>query len=231
MRAVVLTGAGISAESGIRTFRDAGGTWENHRIEDVATPDGYARNPELVHRFYNERRRQLADVEPNAAHLALVRLEQHLGDDLLVVTQNVDNLHERAGTRNLIHMHGELNSALCTVCRERTPWTADLGLDDECSVCGMPTLRPDVVWFGEFPRMMDRIAAAIASCDVFVSIGTSGTVYPAAGFVRDARAAGAATLELNLEPSTGATLFAERRQGAATELVPDWVEAELNYEF
>ncbi|MDP3894455.1 NAD-dependent deacylase [Nocardioides sp.] len=224
MRIVVLTGAGISAESGVRTFRAADGLWEEHRLEDVATPEAFDRQPSLVHRFYDARRAQLRTVVPNAAHEALARLEQRLGDDLLLVTQNIDDLHERAGSTRVLHMHGELNSALCRACRGRSRWDGPLGDFPPCPRCGVMELRPDVVWFGEIPYGMDRIEEAISEADLFVSIGTSGAVYPAAGFVQVARAYGARTLELNLEPSDGSGWFHEARHDRATTLVPAWVD-------
>ena len=221
---VILTGAGISAESGIDTFRDAGGLWEQHRVEDVATPEGFARNPNLVLRFYDMRREALRNVLPNAAHEALARLDaEWKNGDLLIVTQNVDDLHERAGARRVLHMHGELKSALCRSCEMRSPWDAPMSDYPPCPVCRAPMLRPDVVWFGEMPYRMDRIYQAIREADLFVSIGTSGAVYPAAGFVRDARELGAQTLELNLERSEGSHWFHESRQGRAGDLVPAWV--------
>ena len=220
---VILTGAGISAESGIDTFRDAGGLWEQHRVEDVATPEGFARDPDLVLGFYDMRREALAKVEPNDAHRALGRLEVEFPGELLIVTQNVDDLHERGGAKNVLHMHGELNSALCTACGTRSPWDAPMSDRPGCPKCGSPSLRPDVVWFGEMPYQMDRIYAALREADLFVSIGTSGAVYPAAGFVRDAREMGVDTLELNLERNEGSHWFGESRQGPAGELVPEWV--------
>jgi NAD-dependent deacetylase len=223
-RIVVLTGAGISAESGLRTFRDAGGLWEGARVEDVATPEGFARNPDAVLRFYDARRRAASAVSPNAAHRALARLEGALGDSILVVTQNVDDLHERAGTRNLIHMHGELRRARCTLCGTWNAWAADLLDHPACPACGARMLRPDVVWFGEVPYELDRIENAVVACDVFVSIGTSGAVYPAAGYVALAAAFGARTIELNLEPSDAAVPFDEARTGRATQIVPAWVD-------
>ncbi len=219
---VILTGAGISAESGIDTFRDAGGLWEQHRVEDVATPEGFARDPELVQRFYDMRRAAVQEVEPNPAHHALARLEREFSGELLLVTQNVDDLHERAGASPL-HMHGELLSALCAICEARHPWTGTLIEGPPCPACKAKALRPDVVWFGEMPYQMDRIYRALASCDLFVSIGTSGAVYPAAGFVQEAKGHGAQTLELNLEPSEGSHWFDESRHGKAGELVPEWV--------
>ncbi|MBZ5740963.1 NAD-dependent deacylase [Nocardioides mangrovi] len=224
MRVVVLTGAGISAESGVPTFRDADGLWEGHHVEDVATPEAYAAQPDVVHRFYDARRAALAAVEPNAAHVALARLEDHLGDDLLVVTQNIDDLHERGGSTRVLHMHGELRSALCAACGARSTWRDDLGHLPPCPACGAAALRPDVVWFGEVPYEMDRISGVIDRADLFVSIGTSGAVYPAAGFVQYAARRGARTLELNLLPSEGTHLFDEARHGPATALVPAWVD-------
>ncbi len=228
MNLVVLTGAGISAESGVPTFRGPDGLWEGHRVEDVATPEAYDRDPVLVQRFYDARRAALARVAPNAAHDALARLDRDWRGDLLIVTQNVDDLHDRAGTAagvekpRLLHMHGELLSALCGRCGTRRRWTGELSGAGPCDCGGQ--LRPDIVWFGEMPYGMDRIEAALARCDLFVSIGTSGAVYPAAGFVAEARAAGADTLELNLEPSAGSYLFAETRYGPASRLVPAWVD-------
>lgn len=224
---VILTGAGISAESGLATFRGAGGLWEGHRVEDVATPEAFARDPALVQRFYNLRRRALLDpgIGPNPAHLALARLEAEWPGEVLLVTQNIDDLHERAGSRNLIHMHGELLRALCTACRASAAWREDLGPAAACPGCGLlGALRPDVVWFGEMPYRMEEISAALARCALFVAIGTSGQVYPAAGFVAEARGAGARTVEINLEPSGVSRAFAERRYGRAGELVPRFVE-------
>jgi NAD-dependent deacetylase len=224
MRIVVLTGAGISAESGVPTFRDAGGLWEGHSVEDVATPEGFEADADLVLRFYDERRRAAASVVPNAAHRALARLEGAIGGDLLVVTQNVDDLHERAGSRNLIHMHGELRRALCIACGARPAWTGDLIHRPSCPSCGERMLRPDVVWFGELPYHLDRIEQAVVACDVFVSIGTSGAVYPAAGYVALAAAFEARTVELNLVPTDGIVPFDEVRAGRASEIVPAWVD-------
>lgn len=226
-RIVILTGAGISAESGLRTFRDADGLWEGHRVDDVATPEAFARNPELVHAFYNARRRQLLDgsVEPNAAHHALARLEAALPGEVLVITQNVDDLHERAGTRNLLHMHGELRKARCRVSGMVAPCDDDLSTSLPCDCCGRPgNLRPHIVWFGEIPLHMDDIERALSRCDLFVSIGTSGQVWPAAGFVRMARAAGARTLTINAEPAANHSLFDEHWQGRAGTLVPKLTE-------
>lgn len=224
---VVLTGAGISAESGIDTFRAAGGLWEQHRVEDVATPEAFARDPDLVQRFYDARRAAVQRVSPNAAHHALARLDREWRGGLLIVTQNVDDLHERAGATRVLHMHGELHSALCARCEARHRWTGPLIDRPPCPACGAIALRPDVVWFGEMPYQMERIYAALREADLFVSIGTSGAVYPAAGFVRDARELGALTLELNLERSEGSARFHETRQGPAGILVPAWVDALL----
>ena len=225
---VILTGAGISAESGVKTFRDNGGLWEEHRIEDVATPEGFARDPALVHRFYDARRAALASVAPNPAHVALARLERAWPGGFLLVTQNVDDLHERAGSERLIHMHGELKSAWCKGCNARTPWEKPLGDQPACPKCGaIGKLRPNIVWFGEMPYRMDDIYSMLRNCDLFVSIGTSGAVYPAAGFVREARDLGAETLELNMEPSEGSSWFHEARHGPAGVLVPEWVEEML----
>jgi len=221
---VILTGAGISAESGISTFRDPDGIWSKIDYREVATPEGFAANPARVHAFYNWRRQNALTVEPNAAHLALARLEREFAGDFLLVTQNVDSLHERAGSRKLIHMHGQHDRALCAACGERSAWDAEMSLESRCPCCGRAGhMRPDVVWFGEMPYQMERIQTALAACDLFVSIGTSGNVYPAAGFVQEARTAGARTLELNLEPSAGAAHFDEALQGAATQVVPDFV--------
>ncbi|MGH3307795.1 MAG: NAD-dependent deacylase [Nocardioides sp.] len=227
MKVVVLTGAGISAESGVPTFRDADGLWEGHRVEDVASPDAFDLQPSVVHRFYDARRAAIAGVEPNPAHLALARLEEHLVDDLLVVTQNIDDLHERAGSTRVVHMHGELRSALCRACRTRTPWTGDLADYPPCPRCGVSELRPDVVWFGEVPYEMDRIFAALHEADLFVAIGTSGVVYPAAAFVQFAAGGGARTVELNLVASDVSGDFDESREGPAGELVPAWVDEVL----
>ncbi|MDQ2698256.1 MAG: NAD-dependent deacylase [Actinomycetota bacterium] len=227
MRIVILTGAGISAESGLATFRDSGGLWEGHAVEDVATPEAFRRDPETVQRFYDARRRAAASAQPNAAHHALARLEAELGPEVLVVTQNVDDLHERAGSRNLIHMHGELRRARCTSCGARPEWDADLIDAPPCPECGERGLRPDVVWFGELPYGLDAIEDAVVTCDTFVSIGTSGNVYPAAGYVTLASAVGARTIELNLEPSDASMPFAEVRTGLASHVVPAWVDEVL----
>ncbi len=225
---VILTGAGVSAESGIDTFRSAGGHWERHRIEDVATPKGFERDPDLVLGFYDMRRENIQKAQPNAAHDALARLDAGWAGNLLIVTQNVDDLHERAGANRLIHMHGEHLSAWCAACDARTVWRDPLAHRPPCPACATPALRPDVVWFGEMPYQMDEIDAAVRDCDLFVSIGTSGAVYPAAGLVRTARHVGAHTLELNLDPSQGSIMFHECRLGPATELVPAWVDSLLS---
>ena len=222
---VVLTGAGVSAESGLATFRGPDGLWEGHRVEDVATPEAFRRDPALVHAFYDARRAKLGTVEPNEAHKALARLDREWPGKFLLVTQNVDDLHERAGSRRLLHMHGELTKGCCLACQERFPWTGAMGEGAKCPDCGaMGSVRPDIVWFGEMPYEMERIDEALQGCDLFVSIGTSGAVYPAAGFVQTARYCGAKTLEINLEPSLGSYMFDESRVGKAGELVPQWVE-------
>jgi NAD-dependent deacetylase len=225
---VILTGAGVSAESGVATFRGPDGLWEGHRVEDVATPQAFLRDPALVHDFYDARREKLATVEPNAAHRALARLDEQWPGELLLVTQNVDDLHERAGAKRLVHMHGELKKGWCLACNSRCAWPGPMGLGAQCAACGTAGMvRPDIVWFGEIPYAMDRIEAALESCDLFVSIGTSGAVYPAAGFVQTARHYGARTLEMNLEPSMGSFLFDESRTGRAGDLVPKWVDEML----
>ena len=225
---VILTGAGISAESGVATFRGPGGLWEGHRIEDVATPEAYARDPDLVLGFYDARRAALDRVVPNPAHHVLGRLDAAWPGNLLIVTQNVDDLHERGGAKRLIHMHGELNSAWCLACDSRMRWQRTLSERPRCAACGVAgQLRPDIVWFGEMPYEMDRIERALMEADLFVSIGTSGAVYPAAGFVQTARYLGAHTLEMNLEPSQGSYFFEQSRIGPAGDLVPLWVEEML----
>ena len=227
---VILTGAGVSAESGIDTFRDSGGLWEQHRVEDVATPEAFARDPELVLRFYDMRRAAIQTREPNAAHHAIARLQRAWAGQVTLVTQNVDDLHDRAAVSagveeaQVIHMHGEHLNAWCTACDTRSRWLATLIERPACPACGEAALRPDIVWFGEIPYRMDEIIAAVESADLFVSIGTSGAVYPAAGLVRMAGEAGAQTLELNLEPSQGSHWFDEARHGPATRLVAQWVD-------
>lgn len=227
-RIVVLTGAGLSAESGVPTFRDAGGIWAKYDFREVATPQGYAKNPLLVHEFYNLRRRDHANCKPNAAHFALARLERE-HPDALIVTQNVDALQEAAGATRVIHMHGELLSALCARCGARHAWPGDLAIETVCPACHRDGgMRPDVVWFGEMPYRMEEIGHAIAACDLFISIGTSGHVYPASGFVAQARAHGAHTVELNLEPSEGAKQFHEHFHGKATQVVPTYIDRLLS---
>ena len=226
---VILTGAGISAESGLQTFRAADGLWEGHRVEDVATPEAFERDPAMVHAFYDARRARLSAVEPNAAHVALARLDADWRGKLLIVTQNVDDLHERAGAKRLIHMHGELRKGWCLSCDERFAWNGAMGAGAPCPRCGsVGMVRPDIVWFGEMPYEMEAIDAALFHADLFVSIGTSGAVYPAAGFVQTARHRGARTLEINLEPSQGSLFFDERRYGRASVEVPSWVEGMLS---
>lgn len=229
---VVLTGAGISKESGLDTFRDPDGIWARVRIEDVATPEAFARDADAVHEFYNSRRASLATggIKPNAAHKALARLEAEWPGRVLVVTQNIDDLHERAGTENLIHMHGELLKVRCGACGDAVAWTGDLGTGDACGNCRAPgRMRPHVVWFGEMPFLLDDIYDALGRCALFVSIGTSGNVYPASGFVENVRLSGAAhTAELNLEPSERASRFADARYGPATNVVPAYVDMILS---
>jgi NAD-dependent deacetylase len=227
---VILTGAGISKESGIDTFRDEDGLWSRFDIDDVATPDGFRRNPKMVHDFHNMLRAGLGDYAPNPAHLALARLEREHDGQVLVVTQNVDDLHERAGSRNLIHMHGELYKARCEACGRVAEWRGDMSLESPCPACKRTgAMRPHVTWFYEMPMEMHRIYGALSTCDLFLSIGTSGNVYPAAGFVADVRRMGHAhTVELNLEPSEGVNQFAECIHGPASEVVPDYVEELLS---
>jgi NAD-dependent deacetylase len=226
---VILTGAGLSAESGIDTFRSAGGLWEQHRVEDVATPEAFARDPDLVLRFYDMRRAAIQTKEPNAAHFALAKLDAEWPGNLTIVTQNVDDLHERAGAKRLIHMHGTHLTAWCLACERRPEWRGTLIDRPACPDCGAAgRMRPDIVWFVEMPYHMDRINHALNNADMFVSIGTSGAVYPAGGFVRRARVDGVRTLELNLEPSKGSDWFDDARHGAATEVVPKWVEEMLS---
>lgn len=228
-KVVVLTGAGISAESGLKTFRDNNGLWENHKVEDVATPEAFTRDPALVYRFYNLRREALADSSANAAHLALKDLEHALGQNFLLITQNVDNLHEQAGSRQLLHMHGELNKARCTRCHQVFNWRQHLDQTDQCPHCySQASLRPHIVWFGEMPLFMDEIYHALSRCDLFISIGTSGNVYPAAGFFDIAQQHGAKTVELNLEPSLNARAFSEGYYGPATDIVPNYVQQLIN---
>ena len=227
MKLFVLTGAGISAESGLGTFRDQGGIWTQYDLSEVATPEGFARDPRKVHAFYNARRRNIAGAQPNPAHHALAELERGMearGGALFLCTQNVDDLHEQAGACRVVHMHGELKRTRCHRCGHGYPDEGELRLDVACVACGRAGgLRPDVVWFGEMPLQLDEIYAALAQADLFVSIGTSGSVYPAAGFVAEARRGGVRTCELNLEPSENARKFDERRYGPASEIVPAWV--------
>jgi NAD-dependent deacetylase len=224
---VILTGAGISKESGLDTFRDADGIWAKVRIEDVATPEAFLRDPDRVHAFYNARRRNLLrpEVQPNPAHRALARLEAEWPGPVLLVTQNIDDLHERAGSKNLRHIHGEMLKARCEACGDVRPWKEDIDRRLACWACAeIGRMRPHVVWFGEMPLYLDEVYSALAACDLFISIGTSGNVYPAAGFAAEARSAGAHTVELNLEPSEGRSHFAECSYGPAGTIVPDYVE-------
>jgi len=224
---VVLTGAGISAESGVRTFRASDGLWEEHRIEDVASPEGFSRDPQLVHRFYNQRRHQLLHegVEPNQAHQALADFEQQFEGNFTLITQNIDDLHERAGNKKLLHMHGELLKMRCSQSGKSYPWREDSSPDSICECCNYSgLLRPDIVWFGEMPFYMDAIYQALEKCDLFIAIGTSGNVYPAAGFFEIAHNTGAETVELNLEPSVSGSQFSQQHYGPATEVVPDYLQ-------
>ena len=223
-RIVILTGAGISAESGLSTFRDAGGLWAQHRIEDVATPEAFARDPALVHHFYNARRANAAAAKPNDAHLALARLEARHKGEVLIITQNVDDLHERAGSRNVVHMHGALSGALCHGCDHRWPAPAVMHPHDPCPACGQQQTRPDIVWFGEIPYGSEVIDPGLAQADIFAAIGTSGQVYPAAAYAQHAGRMGAHTVELNLEPSANTRDFSECHHGVATRIVPAWVD-------
>ncbi|SDL80851.1 NAD-dependent deacylase [Aliiruegeria lutimaris] len=227
-RIVILTGAGISAESGLGTFRDVGGVWSQYDLQEVATPQGFARNPALVHDFYNHRRANLLTASPNPAHVALARLEREWPGRVDLVTQNIDDLHERAGHRNVIHMHGELMEAKCAECGAHWEAPKRMQASDPCPECGESATRPDVVWFGEIPYDMDLIESRIAECDIFASIGTSGQVFPAAGFVLQANAMGAHTVELNLEASELSGMFEERHEGPASDIVPAWVDALLS---
>lgn len=230
---VILTGAGISAESGIKTFRAQDGLWENHKIEEVATPEGFHANPDLVQNFYNKRRRMLqsGEVKPNAAHIALGQLEEELDGKVTVITQNIDNLHERGGTQNIIHMHGELLKARCSESGQAIDQTDDIVTGDLCHCCQIPVqMRPHIVWFGEMPLRMGDIYAALEEADLFISIGTSGVVYPAAGFVHDARMHGAHTIEINLEPSAVESEFEEKRYGKASVEVPKLVKELLSHQ-
>lgn len=227
---VILTGAGISAESGIKTFRAADGLWEKHRIEDVASPEGYQRDPELVQTFYNARRVQLQspEIRENAAHQALAKLQQEHSGEIVLVTQNIDDLHERAGSKNILHMHGELLKKRCSITSQISDCLDDINISDSCDCCDVKgVLRPHIVWFGEMPFYMDEIYTALENCDLFVAIGTSGNVYPASGFVEVARQFGAETLEINLEKSNVANVFDSGKYGQATHCVPSWVDSIL----
>ncbi|WP_323023136.1 NAD-dependent deacylase [Pararhodobacter sp.] len=228
MKIVILTGAGISAESGLGTFRDKGGLWTQYDLNEVATPEGFGRNPQLVTDFYNARRANCAGAQPNAAHNALARLETALPGQVTLITQNVDDLHQRAGSRNVIQMHGALMSALCASCGHRWPAPPVMAVKDCCPACGQPRARPDVVWFGEIPYHMEAIAEAVETCTHFAAIGTSGQVYPAAGLAAEARRNGAQCTELNLEPSEISRVFQTCRYGPASQVVPEWVDSLLD---
>ncbi len=226
-RIFILTGAGVSAESGLSTFRDKGGVWSQYNLQGVASIQGYERNPSFVLDFYNMRRNTHKDVKPNAAHVALAELERTWAErsgSVTLCTQNVDNLHERGGSQRVLHMHGEIAKARCHQCGAVVPYDGDISLDLGCVSCGRTDgMRPHVVWFGETPLLMDEIYAALAAADLFVSIGTSRNVYPAAGFVSTARRAGIPTMEINLEPSENASAFDDGRYGKASEQAPAWV--------
>ncbi|MEO0945235.1 MAG: NAD-dependent deacylase [Pseudomonadota bacterium] len=224
---VILTGAGVSAESGLGTFRDKGGVWTQYDLNEVATPEGFARDPVKVHDFYNARRENAAGAKPNAAHFALSRLQADYPGEVVLITQNVDSLHEAAGATAL-HMHGRLDRACCAACDAK--WEAPLRMfaTDLCDTCGKAATRPDIVWFGEMPQGLEEIAEHIETADLFAAIGTSGQVYPAAGFVTEARYAGAETIEINLEASDGIALFDRCLLGPASETVPKWVEGLLS---
>ncbi|MFK7909049.1 MAG: NAD-dependent deacylase [Akkermansiaceae bacterium] len=224
-RIFILTGAGISAESGLRTFRNSDGLWEGYKVEEVATPGAFAVNPMLVHDFYNARRSQLLAVEPNMAHHALVRLQLKWGDHLTLVTQNVDDLHERAGLRDVMHMHGELLKKRCTNCGVVSDCVSRIDTRSVCDDCGEPgCLRPHIVWFGEMPLLMDEIHEKLVACDLFISIGTSGAVYPAAGFAEEAKKHGAELVEMNLAGTDISSVFDRHIEGLATENVPKFVD-------
>lgn len=231
LKIVVLTGAGISKESGLETFRDKDGLWSKVSIEEVATPDAFRRDPAKVQAFYNARRQGVLDpaIQPNPAHTALAHFEKHYPGDFLLVTQNIDDLHERAGSSRLIHMHGAMLEVACLACEAVSLWREDIAPESTCPQCSLPgRLRPNVVWFGEMPYQMERIGEALSAADLFISVGTSGNVYPAAGFVSEAKFAGAHTVELNLEPSEGSHLFAEAHHGLASQVVPDYLKSLLD---
>lgn len=229
---LVLTGAGISAESGIPVFRAEDGLWENHRVEDVATPEGFERNPQLVHDFYNTMRRSVKEKQPNPAHLALTKLQTELekqGGTVTIVTQNIDDLHEKAQSHNVIHMHGELNSILCQHCGKSYEWHEDCDGTTVCKFCGHKTMRPDIVWFGEIPYHMEAIEREIQKCDLFMAIGTSGVVYPAAGFVSYCSRQGKPCLEFNLTSSANSGVFTQSYLGKAGTTLPAFVDYLLTH--
>ena len=227
-RIVILTGAGVSAESGVPTFRDAGGLWEGHRVEDVATPSAFRRNPELVHRFYNLRRAAMQNCEPNRAHQAIARLQKAWADHVTLITQNVDDLHERGGSTNVWHMHGELLQIRCERCSVNSRWTNDLNATDTCWECGHSgSLRPDIVWFGEVPYFLSEIDDALNKADIFIAIGTSGVVYPAAGMVDTARERDIPTIEFNIQRTEASIRFTTSRFGPASQTIPAWIDALL----
>lgn len=232
MKICILTGAGISAESGIKTFRDTNGRWNDYDVNDVATPEGFQKNPQLVLDFYNQRRNEVQHARPNKAHYALAALQHNPDFDVMLITQNVDDLHEKAGSKRIFHMHGSLAESICKKCGDVTTANMNMTTHDICDDCYHPALRPNIVWFGEMPHYMDVIDDALRACDIFVSIGTSGNVYPAAGFVKTAKKkAKAHTVEINLEPSLNRYMFSEFIKGPATETVPMFVEKVLSGEY
>ena len=222
---IILTGAGASAASGIPTFRGPGGFWNNHSVTELATPEGFAANPQLVHDFYNSRRERLSTVSPNPTHFAIAKLQREFAGRVTLVTQNVDDLHERGGSPEVIHMHGSLLKAWCRACDHRQDWRTGLSLETRCPNCGtIGDMRPDIVWFGEMPYGMEDIFRAMETVTMFISIGTSGEVYPAANFLSEAQNFGARTLEFNLEPSARSAEFDESYMGPAEELLPPFIE-------
>ena len=232
MKICILTGAGISAESGIKTFRDTNGRWNDYDVTDVATPEGFHKNPQLVLDFYNSRREEVHHANPNDAHYALAKLQNDPNHEVTLITQNVDDLHEKAGSPRVIHMHGALRESLCRKCGDITDANMIMRTNDVCYECNHPALRPNIVWFGEMPYSMEYIEDKIRECDIFVSIGTSGTVYPAAGFVKTAKKkAKAHTIELNLVPTYENKLFNEHIEGPATKTVTEFVDNVINGEY
>ena len=222
---VFLTGAGISAESGLATFRSENGLWNNHRVEDVATIEAYLRNPDYVHQFYNDMRPELFKAEPNPAHLAITDLQSNYPAQIDIVTQNVDTLHEKAGNKNIYHIHGQINQIVCLNCGHVFETWGDISSEDKCEKCGVVgMLKPNIVFFGENLLYMDKVDNLLKSCDLFISIGTSGVVYPAAGFVQIAKMFGADTIELNMEQTSNNRLFDRHIYGPAGTTLPALVQ-------